>query len=206
MDYLTILQEEIIKIATYYNPNELAYLALTSKVENTLRDKLTYRLQERLVAEHMNLLSTKEWQEADIAILTPDYKAEVLIFLKSGVTADETKANESMIGFYPKKAMEEAKKSREIVNEQTRIYLLLFYVHQNKTLNERYKKITKNNNAFQRAFKNGDSAQISAEAKAHITHFFSLHNLHPENTIIEAGQYWDINVQIHSWLTEIELQ
>lgn len=40
----TILKQIISSIADKYEPNELAFLALTSKIENPLRDKIAFAL------------------------------------------------------------------------------------------------------------------------------------------------------------------
>lgn len=49
-----------------YLPDELAYLALTQKVEHAFRDKLAFQLHKRLSDE---LLVCREWCRTDLAIV-----------------------------------------------------------------------------------------------------------------------------------------
>lgn len=55
--------------------DELAFLALTSKIELPIRDRLAYTLFRRLP----ELLVTREWRPVDLAVLSPDGKTPVLL-------------------------------------------------------------------------------------------------------------------------------
>jgi hypothetical protein len=203
MDYCSIIQEEISNIANYYNSNEVAYLALTAKVEATLRNKLAYRLQQRMIDEQTTLQVARDWQDTDIAIITSNGQAEALIYLKSGYIPDETDANESMIGFYPKKVLDAAQKANQIGFDHTKTYAVLFYTHQNKSVAEVYRKTVKHDNAFLRAFKKHTAEEMLSSAKKNITTFFENKNLKPIHITIEAGTCWDVKVEIHTWLVEL---
>jgi hypothetical protein len=49
------------------DPDELAYLALTSKPEFQIRDRLAYRLHHQL--DEMNRRVAREWHRVDLALL-----------------------------------------------------------------------------------------------------------------------------------------
>lgn len=203
MDYQAIIQEELSVIASYYNSNEVAYLALTAKVEATLRNKLAYRLQQRMMDEQTTLQVARDWQDTDIAIITSAGQPEALIYLKSGYIPDETEANSSMIGFYPKKVLDASQKSHQIGLDHTQTFAILFYTHQDKPVEEVYKKSVKHDNAFLRAFKQHSAEEMLDSAKTNITIFFSAKNLPTTHIIIEAGKCWDVKVDIHTWLVEL---
>ncbi len=203
MDYQAIIQEELNAIASYYNSNEVAYLALTAKVEATLRNKLAYRLQQRMMDEQTTLQVARDWQDTDIAIITSSGQPEALIYLKSGYIPDETDANSSMIGFYPKKVLDASQKSNQIGLDHTQTFAILFYTHQNKPVEEVYRKSVKHDNAFLRAFKQHNAKEMLESAKNNITNFFNAKNLPITHILIDAGTCWDVKVDIHTWLVEL---
>lgn len=60
------LNESLSGIGSSFQPDELAFLAATSKVELPIRDRLAWNLQ-RLIGEE--LLVAREWRRADLAVL-----------------------------------------------------------------------------------------------------------------------------------------
>ena len=50
-----------------FEPDELAYLAVTGKIELPFRDRLAWRLQRQ--PEHQDLVIAREWRRADLALL-----------------------------------------------------------------------------------------------------------------------------------------
>jgi hypothetical protein len=62
-------------VAASFDPDELAYLAVTSKVELPLRDRLAWLLHQELSPE---LIVAREWRRADLAVLRgPEALAQV---------------------------------------------------------------------------------------------------------------------------------
>lgn len=61
MKYKKILLETIKNIVESFNENELAYLAITSKVENPLRDKIAYNLH--INKELSDKIICREWKD-----------------------------------------------------------------------------------------------------------------------------------------------
>lgn len=89
MKYKNLLKETIGNIVNSFNENELAYLAITSKIENPLRDKIAYKLHEQL----NDKIICREWKDAsnpenknryDLAILDKNEKhVECLVEFKA---------------------------------------------------------------------------------------------------------------------------
>ena len=72
-----------------FRPNELAYLALTSKIEFPIRDRLAFRLRQR-IAETSNLAVAREWKRKDWkrkwfdqAVVTDRSEAQLLLEAKA---------------------------------------------------------------------------------------------------------------------------
>jgi hypothetical protein len=65
-----------------FEPDELAYLALTSKPELQVRDRFTWRL---LRSAHV---AGREWKRADLVLLNEDYEPRVFLEAKAAYTAD----------------------------------------------------------------------------------------------------------------------
>jgi hypothetical protein len=69
-----------------YSNEELAYLALTSKVEMPIRDKLAFMLHQRLGDD---LIVSREWKRVDLVVSgKDDQKCKVMIELKNFYTFD----------------------------------------------------------------------------------------------------------------------
>ncbi len=205
MNYTALLKDELASLATYFNANELAYLALTAKIEQPLREKIAYRLQQRITAENPDLYCAREWHDTDIALIDKEGNVNRIVLIKSGYTADETNMNASMVGFYPKKIIDDLRKTAELGGNETKYFALLFYTHIDKPVPAHLKKIVKHDNSLNRAFKQQNAAQIIEEAQGYINHFFEQHRITTEQGCIEAGQCWDIEVKIYYWFMELSL-
>ena len=72
-----------------FRPNELAYLALTSKIEFPIRDRLAFRLRQR-IAETSNLAVAREWKRKrfDLAVVTDRSEAQLLLEAKAMYSFD----------------------------------------------------------------------------------------------------------------------
>ena len=70
-----------------FRPNELAYLALTSKIELPIRDRLAFRLCQRLL-ESGDLAVAREWKNHDLAVVTNGSEARLLLEAKAMYSFD----------------------------------------------------------------------------------------------------------------------
>ena len=76
--------ETLKSLDQHFSRDELAYLALTSKVENPIRDRLAYLLHQKY-GEEENIFVAREWTErkkiarVDIAILDAEKKPLLLL-------------------------------------------------------------------------------------------------------------------------------
>lgn len=70
-----------------FRSNELAYLALTSKIEFPIRDRLAFRLCQRLL-ESSDLAVAREWKKYDLAVVTDGSEARLLLEAKAMYSFD----------------------------------------------------------------------------------------------------------------------
>ncbi len=78
-----------------FSANELAYLALTSKVELPVRDRLAYSLH-RQFGNIDRAIIAREWQRVDLAILV-EQKPKLLLEVKAMYDFDILKRNGKML-------------------------------------------------------------------------------------------------------------
>lgn len=87
MIFRQLLTEAIRTVESHFIPDELAYLALTQKVEQAFRDKLAFILHKKMEKEATDLIVCREWIRADLAILK-DSNPVVILEAKAGYTFD----------------------------------------------------------------------------------------------------------------------
>lgn len=77
MDYFKFISKAMARLEEEFDssdsntPGELAYLALTGKLESVIRDKLAYRLQKDDGLG--KFVIRREWEKVDLAILSPNH-------------------------------------------------------------------------------------------------------------------------------------
>lgn len=80
VDFSQLIDTSISELENELYEHELAYLAMTSKVELPLRDKLAYILHKNVAA---NFFVAREWDRIDVAILDSHYTPHCLIEFKA---------------------------------------------------------------------------------------------------------------------------
>lgn len=86
IDWSQILTTTLKSAETHFSTNELAYLALTSKIELPFRDRLAFRLHKDLAA-HPEIVVSREWKRIDLAVLRGPHP-EMLLELKAMYSFD----------------------------------------------------------------------------------------------------------------------
>lgn len=84
----TRMRDELVQAIASISPDpdELAYLALTSKPEAQIRDRLAYRLHRQLADR--DVIVAREWKRTDLAILDRAEKPLALVEAKALLSAD----------------------------------------------------------------------------------------------------------------------
>lgn len=129
------LEKIITNLEKRFENNELAYLALTSKIENVLRDKIAfdfhrlYKNQKIVCREWTNQKGTK--LKSDLAILNLNSEPELII---------EFKAHSSIVGIgeWAKSLKDDYLKNKNLYKNAEIIYVLFANYIDNIPNNELY--------------------------------------------------------------------
>ncbi len=151
-----ILMDSLSSIALEFKTNELAYLALTSKIEQPLRDRWAFVLHRKL---QKDIIVSREWLRTDIALIT-NQEPIALIELKAMYTFDATSAK-SLSSFVQDMEKDESK-AKNLASKSVEIYTILLATHPKSIIPIRFEQIVKYapgiNNAI-RKFKDADSVR-----------------------------------------------
>lgn len=85
MSFSALIAEAVRGVEYEFRPGELAYLALTAKIEQPVRDRLAFLLHEK--SQNGSVMVAREWENVDIAILIGGVP-RVLLELKAAYTFD----------------------------------------------------------------------------------------------------------------------
>lgn len=143
LEYQPLLLNILNALATNFEPDELAYLALTSKPEFVIRDAIAFQLYRQLNPK--GLLIAREWRHSDIAILENDAPAAI-VELKSMYTFDATKAG------YQRAVVADIQKARGVANEQTQVFALLLVTHPSRVVDMKFSNVVKYIDALNKAY------------------------------------------------------
>ena len=159
-----ILIQSLEQVVDEFGKDELAFLALTTKIELPLRDRLAYVLYKKLKTE--GLIVSREWRRVDLAILGETAPQEVLIELKAMYTFDAV--NER--GYYKKcidYLFEDIKNASELVGKSEDIYGILLVTHPMQIIPFKFERIIKYmpgiNGALKRLGNQKQGADVSVD-------------------------------------------
>lgn len=147
-------------IGAEFRPNELAYLAMTTKVEAAIRDRLAFRLHQDY--EPSGCIVAREWNRVDLAVLDPTGVPLALIELKAMYTFD---AFGKLRHFTDATTADEIKAQRLAV-AGTAVYSLLLATHLGGAVEARFLKPVKYSGGINRAITRlGDADVVRAQAR-----------------------------------------
>jgi len=187
----------VSEIENAFSSDELAFLSLTSKIENPLRDKIAYEFHKR----HYNkYIIAREWTDksktkkrTDLAILNIKGEIECII---------EFKAHSDMKGIaqWGKEMKKDIEKSLLIENVKE-VYFILFgnfikALPENKNLDNSIKYYNGLNKAISRGFSKDNMIEKWENS-------LKKNNIQPDNyelKEINAGKYYDIDVKINTFI------
>jgi hypothetical protein len=179
-----------------FNENELAFFALTTKIELTLRDRWAYVLFSKL--SKSNFLVSREWKRTDIAIIEEN-KPVVLIEIKALYTFDAISAR----GNYKKRIsylQDDEEKATRLASKDTDIYTVLLATHPLTSIPYILEGVVKYVPGINGAFsKHQNANNIRKIATERIREEFKGKNLITEG-ILKAGLAFGIETEIIYWI------
>jgi hypothetical protein len=125
-----LLKVHLSQLGKQFQPNELAYLSLTQKVEHAVRDKLAFSIHLQLEKEPSSLVC-REWNRRDLAVLIDD-KPALLLEAKAVYTFDIMKQDRAPHN-YPELVADDVKKAMawqsEPASSRPEVFTLLLATH-----------------------------------------------------------------------------
>ncbi len=190
-----ILSKHLKNLSGLYKSNELAFLALTQKIEHTIRDRLAFSLYQDL-GDSMGLIC-REWKRVDLAVIHDPSPSPSLMLEAKAIYTFDILTNGASHG-YPKQIDDDVKKVRLLGTSQTEIFTLLLATHPHEIPNDKYKHAIKYFGDVTKFTLRRHNNSIE-EANEQVKHRLSDHP-GPRFGVIEAGKAFDIPVSVAYWL------
>ncbi len=196
MSFQEPLKRAIAEVERAFDTDELAYLALTQKVEHAFRDKLAFRLHKMFEQTRPGLLVCREWQRADLAIV--DGKSPLLILeAKAGYTFDIMRGDKGYD--FPTLVAGDLRKAAALAIARTsnpEIYALVIATHPHSAPAAECRHAIK----YHRDVKKyaTDANNLEAVRQIMDVRMSAFELVHA--TAVKAGQAFGTAVSVHVWL------
>lgn len=198
MSFEPLLISALGEIGSAFPPDELAYLALTQKVEHAVRDKLAFKLHQRLISVQPEALVCREWLRADLAVLRSD-KPVLILEAKAIYTFDIVKQG----AHHPFPALVAADLEKAAAwssaapdDSPLETFSLVIATHPHTAPGAKYRQAVKyfggvnkyaiESNTYEAA------CTIMSQKMAHVEQVYSCE--------VRAGKAFDIDVSVFLWL------
>jgi len=195
-DFASLLDHELAQIDERFAENELAFLALTSKIELPIRDRLAYRLFDRLPALHV----AREWKRVDLAALSAEQPPVPLMLLEAkALYTFDLVGDDAWVERYPAKVESDLHKLRGLkdVSRETELFALVLATHPVGPIEPSLRQVAKYSSGVDKAIKAlGDATAVADAARSFLQS--RLEMLGPlRGGEIAAGEAYGVTIQIH---------
>ena len=181
-----------------FHKNELAFLSLTSKIENPIRDALAYQLFNNL---GNNFLVSREWNRTDIAILENDIP-RVIIELKAMYSFDAL--IEKNILNYLEKVNKDFNKTKKYAVKDTSAFFILLATHPFEIVKSEFAKVVKYSNDINRLLKYSSELEIKETAKSNVLNYFSNFQCVSTGELV-GGKAFEIETNVLFWVFQEQI-
>ena len=190
-----VLKEELAGLSASFMTGELAYLALTSKVEFPIRDRLAFRLHTRLGDGPSQV--AREWHRTDLAVLSGGVPT-LLLEVKAMYSFD---AVDSAIGLdnFQRQVRRDRDKSLRPEASTAEVYALLLVTHPGGPCGEELNAVVKYRTGIERGAKRGIE-RVREDAAAAVSKKFVDFRLITSTGSLDAGTAFGVPVGIDYYL------
>jgi hypothetical protein len=180
-----------------FQTNELAYLALTTKIELPLRDRWAFSLY-RILKENFSV--SREWKRTDLAILQGQ-SPQVLIELKAMYSFDAALDTEGIRGFADAMSADE-KKANLLARAETEIFTVLLSTHPKGPFALEMAGIVKYIPGINRAFNRwGSASKVRCIAHDAVNKILCDRNIVATGSL-DGGMAFSTNVVVDYWVVK----
>lgn len=200
LDFAQVLREELAGLEGQFANDELAFLALTSKVELPVRDRLAYALFRRLPP---CLLVAREWRRIDLAVLSrgPRPTPRMLLEAKALYTFDLV-GDDRWVIRYPEKVERDLLKLREIdgIPGAAHLFGLILATHPTNPIDGELAQVAKYSRGIAKAVREmRDPDAVEKEARRNLrSRLGKLGPIHEGK--LRAGTAYGVQLEVLYWL------
>jgi hypothetical protein len=174
------IRETLGGIENAFAPNELAYLAATTKIELPFRDRLAYLLHRRL--EPAGILVAREWRRIDLAILAADGVPTCLLELKAMYTFDAFGEN---LAFFTQAMSADEQKGLRQASPDIAVYTMLLATHLDGAVDRRFSRIVKYDGGINKGIDDhGSAVALRQRAEQNVQSALAGHD------VVATGRGW----------------
>ncbi|HEY5378096.1 MAG TPA: hypothetical protein VIJ78_00990 [Pseudolabrys sp.] len=175
-----------------FSTNELAYLAITSKIEGAVRDRLAFALHNKLEGRFV----TREWNRVDLAVLNANRQPDALIELKAMYTFDPLLKGR----YYTDATSRDEEKAFGKGGPAAEVYSLLLASHLHAQVPIDLKQIAKYSSGVNKCLKQYETHDaVRAAARERVKDELRGRDL-VRNDILGSGSAFGIEVSVEYWL------
>lgn len=194
-----ILISSLSTLDSEFQPNELAYLALTTKIELPVRDRWAFRLYRELSDGYT---VSREWRRTDLAILSHN-GPKALIELKAMYTFDAALDPEGIGGFCD--AMEsDEHKALKLADGSGAIYTVLLATHPKGQVDRELERVVKYRQGLNRALKIHGSEEEVARLAEHAVDSRLEGKYVIAKGVLSGGEAFGVATDVYYWLVRAE--
>lgn len=198
-DFETILREELGRIERLFAADELAFLALTSKVELPVRDRLAYALYQRLPRS----LVAREWKRVDLAVLAEDGKTPQMLLEAKALFTFDLIGDEVWVDRYPMLVRKDvaALRARSDLTEHTQLFALVLATHPLTPAGPHLREVAKYSRGVAKAIGAlGTADAVFEQADAAVRAAVPDASEIVDNGRIPGGSAYGVQVDVPYWL------
>jgi hypothetical protein len=192
MKYFDELKTAMSEIVQSFEKDELAYLALTSKIELPIRDRLAFYLYKKFWKD--DIVVTREWLRTDLALLK-DGKPLIICELKAGYTFDSIYNNPNYLDLIQR----DIAKSKLITIEPIEIVSIFLTTHVHQFIDNKFARIIKYHGEINRALKQFENQEAVLERALFLMNE-NFKDFDIEKGEIKCGNAFNCHVDIHYWM------
>jgi hypothetical protein len=199
IDFGTVVHEELDRMHQRFEANQLAYLALTSKVELPIRDRLAFALHRRL-GQH---LVAREWNRVDLAVLAEDGSTPELLLEAKALYTFDLIGEDVWVDRFPKRVRDdvEALRARPDVVARTQLFALVLATHPLSEADPQLRQVAKYSRGVAKAIAAlGDAATVLRQADAAIRAALPDASEVLRTGEIPGGSAYGVEVTVPYWL------
>lgn len=189
-----IISENLMASSKLFGPNELAYLALTSKIEIPIRDRLAFHMHKNF--SERGYLVSREWKRCDLAIIRNE-KAVALLELKAMYTFDAI-GKHKYLDSVKNMIDSDFIKAHKYAENTTSVFALLLATHLHEKVENGLKNIVKYESQINKSLSNNTEKEIYDTCCENVKRIFD--NYSAVSGCIKTSKCFGTEVSILFWV------